>query len=100
MCGEYVLHSLEPCTHAGHPGRISLWSVEKMTRLVTKRSQHNGRPCSGKNVSNRGGSKISGKGAHICKGMGVCFADIISFFLNILKTGSGEGVRVNPLNPL
>ena len=52
MCGEYVLHSLEQRTHAGHPGRTSLWSVEKMTRYVTKRSQHNGRPCSGKNVSN------------------------------------------------
>ena len=31
----------------------------------------------------RGGSRISGKGAHMYKRMGVCFADLISFFLNI-----------------
>ena len=31
----------------------------------------------------RGGSRISGKGGHIYKGVGVCFADFILFFLNI-----------------
>ena len=31
-----------------------------------------------------GGSRISGNGAHIYKGVGVHFADFISFFLNIL----------------
>ena len=30
-----------------------------------------------------GESRISGKGVHMCKGVGVCFADFISFFLNI-----------------
>ena len=31
----------------------------------------------------RGGSRISGKGVHMYKGVGVRFADFISFFLNI-----------------
>ena len=31
----------------------------------------------------RGGSRISGKGVHIYKGVVVCFADVISFYLNI-----------------
>ena len=31
----------------------------------------------------RGGSRISVKGVHMYKGVGVCFADFISFFLNI-----------------
>ena len=31
----------------------------------------------------RDGSRISGKGIHMYKGMGVGFADFISFFLNI-----------------
>ena len=31
----------------------------------------------------RGGSRISGKGFHMYKGVGVRFADFISFFLNI-----------------
>ena len=31
----------------------------------------------------RGGSRISGKGVHINKGVGVGFADFILFFLNI-----------------
>ena len=30
-----------------------------------------------------GGSRISGKGVHMYKGVGVGFADFISFFLNI-----------------
>ena len=34
-------------------------------------------------TSSRGGSRISGKGVHIYKGMGVRFASFISFFLNI-----------------
>ena len=65
----------------------------------------------------RGGSMISGKGVHMYKGWGVCFAHFTSFFLNIpwkwnnlvslrpnyfifigyLKMGAGRGVRVNPL---
>ena len=32
----------------------------------------------------RGGSRISRKGVHKYKGVGVRFADLISFFLNIL----------------
>ena len=32
---------------------------------------------------NRGGFRISGKGVHMYKGVGVRFADFISFFLNI-----------------
>ena len=32
-------------------------------------------------VMNRGGSRISGKGVHMYKGVGVGFADFISFFL-------------------
>ena len=70
----------------------------------------------------RGGSRMSGKGVHINKGVGVRFTDFISFFLNIpwkwnnlvslrpnyvifigyLKTGArrgGGGVRVNPWTP-
>ena len=35
------------------------------------------------NLSNRGGSRITGKGIHMCKGFGVHFADLISFLLNI-----------------
>ena len=31
----------------------------------------------------RGGSRISGKVVHIYNGVGVCFADFISFFVNI-----------------
>ena len=34
-------------------------------------------------VDFRGGSRISGKGVHIHKGVRVHFADFISFFLNI-----------------
>ena len=34
----------------------------------------------------RGGSRISGKGVRMCKGMGVRFADFISNFINILWT--------------
>ena len=30
-----------------------------------------------------GGSRISGKGVHMFKGVGVHYADFISFFLNI-----------------
>ena len=64
----------------------------------------------------RGGSGISGKGVHIYRGVGVCFADFISFFLNIpwkeiiwsqwdqnfifigyLKTGGREDTYLNPL---
>ena len=56
----------------------------------------------------RGGSRISGKGVRIYKGMGVRFADFISVFLNIplkgnnfifigyLKTGSVEGGSKEP----
>ena len=36
--------------------------------------------CQGKT---RGRSRISGKGVHMYKGVGVRFADFISFFLNI-----------------
>ena len=36
----------------------------------------------------RGGSRISGKGVHIYKSVGVCFA------------GGGMGVSSKPLNPL
>ena len=63
---------------------------------------------------------ISWKGFHIFKVVGIRFADFISFFLNIpwkwnnlvslrpnyfifigyLKTGDGEGVQANPLDPL
>ena len=32
---------------------------------------------------NRGGSRISGKGVHMYKGVGAHFADFISFYLNI-----------------
>ena len=35
------------------------------------------------NLHDRGGSGISGKGVHIYKGVGVRFADFISFSLNI-----------------
>ena len=55
-------------------------------------------------LTKRGGSRISGKGVHIYKGLGVRFADFISFFLKysmieakffhfhgILKTGGGGG---------
>ena len=31
----------------------------------------------------RGGSRISGKGVHMCEGVGNFFADFILFFLNI-----------------
>ena len=71
----------------------------------------------------RDGSRISGKGSqmYMYKVVGVCFADFISFFLNLLwkwnnlvsrrqnyfifigylKTGVGEaGVQANPLNPI
>ena len=61
----------------------------------------------------RGGSRISGKGAHMYKGVGVRFADFISFCLNdlvslrpnyfifirYLKTGGREGGLSEPLNP-
>ena len=30
-----------------------------------------------------GGPRISGNGVHIIKGVGVCFADFISLFVNI-----------------
>ena len=30
-----------------------------------------------------GGSRVSGKGVHMYKGVGVRFADFLSFFLNI-----------------
>ena len=32
------------------------------------------------NRSPRGGSRVSGKGVHIYKDVGVCFAEFISFF--------------------
>ena len=67
-----------------------------------------------------GGSRISGKGVHMYKGVGVRFADFISFFLNIpwtwnnlvtlrpnyfifigyFKSVGREGVQAIPLNPL
>ena len=31
----------------------------------------------------RCGSRVSGKAVHMYKGLGVCFADFISFFINI-----------------
>ena len=34
-------------------------------------------------IMQRGGSRISGKGVHTYKGVGVRFTDFISFFLNI-----------------
>ena len=34
-------------------------------------------------IHHRGGSRISGKGVNMYIGVGVCFADFISFFLNI-----------------
>ena len=34
-------------------------------------------------MGTRGGSRISGKGVYMYKGVGVRFADFISFFLNI-----------------
>ena len=37
----------------------------------------------GKNFPLRGGSWFSGKGVHMYEGVGVPFADFISFFLNI-----------------
>ena len=36
----------------------------------------------------RGGSRISEKGVHMYNGVGVCFADFISFFLNIPSFGT------------
>ena len=71
----------------------------------------------------RGGSRISEKGVHLYKCVGVSFADFIQSFLNIqwkwnnlvslvslrpnyflfigyLKMWGGEGVRANHLNPL
>ena len=36
-----------------------------------------------KTADHRGGSKISGKGVYMFKGVGVHFAGFISFFLNI-----------------
>ena len=56
-----------------------------------------------------GGSKISGKGAHMQKDVGIRFADFISFsetklfhFHGIFKNGAGRGfawrgVQANPL---
>ena len=34
-------------------------------------------------MGTRGGSRISGEGGHMYNGVGVRFADFISFFLNI-----------------
>ena len=51
----------------------------------------------------RGGSRISSKGVHMYKGVGVRFAVFISFFLNIPwkwnnLVSNGERVQVNPLS--
>ena len=71
-------------------------------------------------LKSRGGSRISEKGVHMFKGVGVPFADFISFILNIqwkwnnlvslrpnyfifigyLKTRGGQGCSSQHLNPL
>ena len=53
------------------PLGMSVWTFKGGLRICDK--------C----PNTRGGSRISGKGGRMYKGMGVCFADFISFFLNI-----------------
>ena len=47
----------------------------------------------------RGGSRVSGKGVRIYKGVGVRFADFISFFLNIICTTPVGHIRDEGADP-
>ena len=64
-----------------------MYHVVKIVKSYNYSHQHNcpfGRLWIFKFLSKcRGGSRISEKGVHMCKGVGVRFADFISLFLNI-----------------
>ena len=54
-----------------------------MSTPAEKCTYHIGAPVKAQTRLSRGRSRISGKGVHMYKGVGVRFVEIISFFLNI-----------------